>query len=101
MMLPQKSATLSGALSEVVSSAQVVQELPLANCTMDSRFVYFIVNNFDTIHSALQQSLNLRSRGYQKRFSEYSPLVCATMLGPSGMCALDFRLSSRLQLKMG
>ena len=45
VMLPQKSTTLSGALSEVVSSAQVVQELPLANCTMDSRFVYYIVNN--------------------------------------------------------
>jgi hypothetical protein len=75
VMLPQKSTTLSGALSEVVSSAQVVQELPLANCTMDSRFVYYIINNFDTIHTALQQSLDLRSQGYQKEFSEYSPLV--------------------------
>jgi hypothetical protein len=67
--------TLSGALSELVSSVQVVQELPVANCTMGSRFVFYIVANFDVFEVSLRRSLHLRYEDYENKFSVYSSLV--------------------------
>jgi hypothetical protein len=64
-------------MSEFVSAVQVVVELPLANCTMESRFVHYIIANHDVINKALQASLDLRYQNFQDRYSKFSTLVCA------------------------
>ncbi len=54
---------------------QVVVELAPSNCTMDSRFVYFIVANHDVLNDALQASLALRYQDFYNRYSTFSALV--------------------------
>ncbi len=58
-----------------MSSVQVVVELAPSNCTMDSRFVYFIVANHDVLNEALQASLALRYQDFHNRYSTFSALV--------------------------
>ena len=54
---------------------QVVLRLPVANCTMANRHVFFIMANRHEMHEALHHSLDYRADRYVSEFSSFSMLV--------------------------
>jgi hypothetical protein len=70
-----RNNTLNGIVSETISSAQVIVSLAQSNCTMDNKFVYFVVHNYGVVHDALQANIRLRFEKYYQDFSTFGGTV--------------------------
>ena len=71
-----RNNTLAGGVSEFLSSVQVVLSLPIENCTLDNKFVYYITENAELMTSALQTSVRLRFEKYASDFAVFNAKVC-------------------------
>ena len=70
-----KNMTRSNLVSEFVSSVQVVLSLPVANCTMANRFVFFVVTNADVMHDMFEASATMRYEELHTFYSQSTNMV--------------------------
>ena len=70
-----RQSTLASFVAEFVSAAQVVLTLAVADCTLANRYVYYVLANQDTLHDALENSMELRHQSLVDTFASFSGLV--------------------------
>ena len=70
-----RQSSLASFIAEFESAAQVVLTLPISECTLENRYLYFLIANQDTIHDALEESMQLRHLALTAEFSSFSGLV--------------------------
>jgi hypothetical protein len=55
--------------AEYVSNLQVVLNLSVADCTMENRFIYYVLANHDALHDVYEEGMHLR---FQKLLADNS-----------------------------
>ena len=89
----ERQSSLASFIAEFVSAVQVVLTLPVGDCSMENRYVYYVLANQNALHDALEKSMQLRHESLYNEFSSFSGLVSSCSVIEQGVrcCARCMR----------